>query len=118
MKVIVNKIPNEPGQQPASSYSFVFVLEDGSTLLSSSRYKSKDSAYKGVRAVQKNCNNSKRYAITTSPNGRLSFDIKSGNGLAIARSMNFTSEKEMQEVVNYIQNTLPDCEIDFQKKSF
>lgn len=115
MKAIVKKFQTPPGESERSAFSFAFVQEDGSPLLCSSRYRSKDSAYKGIRAVKKNCKTDHRYIINRQPDGLHSFQIKSGNGVAIVDSVKFSSEQEMQETVKLIKQNLPDCEVDFQK---
>lgn len=114
MKAIVKK---KQGESEAS-FSFVFVHDDGSALLQSARYKSKDSAYKGVRAIQHNCMSEIRYKFSQAPDGKYSFKIKSANGVAVADSVNFSSEQEMREIVSLIKTHVPSCEIAFEKTPY
>ncbi len=115
MKAIVKKTQLDQGETQSPAFSFVFVQEDGSPLLRSNPYRSKDSAYKGIRAVKKNCKTDHRYIINKGNEGQHSFQIKSGNGVAIVDSVRFSSEQEMQETVKRIKQHLPECEIDFQR---
>lgn len=117
MKAIVKKISCESGQPGCAVFNFIIAREDGTELLRSTRYKSKDSAYKGVRAVKKNCSNDNRYAIRKTPDGRHSFKIKAANGVAVVDSIDFSSEQEMLESVKLLKNSIPDCEIEFYKIS-
>lgn len=117
MKAVVRKFQSEPGQSKNSAFSFSFVHEDGSPLLRSNPYRSKDSAYKGVRAVKKNCTSDQRYIIHRDTNGQHSFQIKSANGIVIVDSVRFSSELEMMDTVNQIKLYIPDCEIDFHYAS-
>lgn len=115
MKAIVKKNHSESEGQGGVFYSFAFVHEDGSAILRSGPYRSKDSAYKGVRAVKKNCLISKRYIVDRSADGKHSFKIKSGNGVAIVDSASFSTEEQMQEILTFIKTHMPDCEVEFQK---
>ncbi len=111
MKAIVKKIQGEQG----ASFKFAFIRDDGSALLRSARYRSKHSAYKGVRAVQKNCQSDNRYLVSETPDGKHSFKIKSANGAPVVDSIDFSSEQEMQDAMNLIKLHVPGCEIAFQK---
>lgn len=117
MKAIVTKIPDDENQSNRSLFKFEFVAGDGTTVLRSARYKSKDSAYKGVRAVKKNCERENRYIFKDVADGNHSFKIKSANGVAIVDSENFPSEQEMREAISFIKSAVPGCEIDFRTQS-
>lgn len=117
MKAIVKKLPGDANQSSRSCFKFDFVRDDGTPVLRSARYKSKDSAYKGVRAVQRNCKRDNRYITKEAADGKHSFKIKSANGLAIVDSEIFASEQEMRETINFIKSSVPDCEIDFRNQS-
>lgn len=95
-------------------FSFACLKEDGSTVLRSDLYKSKDSAMKGIRAVKKSCTNEKRYLIKKSTNGMFFFNIKSANGLIIVCSAMFNSEQEMQDAMDLVKDSMPDCDTEFQ----
>ena len=115
MKAIVKKISGEPGQVNFPVFNFVIARDNGSELLRSTRYKSKDSAYKGIRAVKKNCINDNRYAIKKTPDGKHSFKIKSANGVPVVGSVDFATEQEMLETVRLIKARIPECETEFRK---
>lgn len=88
MKALIKKNGAE------NSYSFTFVSDDGTVVLKSEKYKAKDSADKGVRAVIKNCTNDKRIILETAVDGRHYYSIKSGNGLIVATSVMYSTEQE------------------------
>lgn len=115
MKAIVNKLPSDSNESGNPAFNFIIVRDDGTEVMRSSRYKSKDSAYKGVRAVKKNCNDNNRYTFRTAPDGKHSFEIKAANGIPVVGSVGFSSEHEMLENVKSIKTQIPDCEIDFKK---
>lgn len=116
MKVVVKKNQSVlTYNKGGPAFCFSCVGDDGSTLLRSDFYKSKDSALKGIRAVKKNCTNDKRYIVKKGQSGMYFFNIKSANGLVIVSSSMFPSEQEMRNAIDLVRGGLPDCDTEFQQ---
>lgn len=114
--IVIKNQPRAEQEDGGSAFSISFVDEEGSLILRGNRYKTKESAYKGVRAVQKNCIHDRRYIINRSFDGRYSFQIKSANGSVVVDSEIHPSKEAMQEVIDRLKAHVPDCNIEFLKQ--
>ena len=88
-------------------FSFIFVNEEGKTIVKSENYAQKPSAKKGIESVKKNCQNDARYELKESTNAKFFFNIKSTNGQIVETSPLFASEYERTAAIAELKADAP-----------
>ena len=101
MKAIIRK---SDAQEP---YSFVFIDDEGDTVVRSENYSAKKSAENAIDSVKKNCVDDNRYELKESRNGKFYFNIKARNGEIIATSPMFATEAERSNAVSLMKSEAP-----------
>ncbi len=80
--------------QAEEPFSFVFVNNDGKTIIKSENYKAKKSALNGIESVKKNSQIENHYELKESKDGKHYFNIKAPNGQVVGTSTMFASTNE------------------------
>lgn len=92
-------------------FSFIFVNEEGKTIVKSENYAQKASAKNGIESVKKNCQDDNRYELKESSNGKPFFNIKSTNGQIVGTSALFGSEEERSAAIAELKADSADAEV-------
>ncbi|MAP54491.1 YegP family protein, partial [Altibacter sp.] len=79
-------------KKSGDKFHFVLKAGNGQVILSSQMYASKASAMNGIESVKKNCGDEKCFEMKTAKNGKVHFNIKSGNGQIIGSSQMYAGE--------------------------
>lgn len=82
-----------------SPFSFVFVNDEGKTIIKSENYAQKASAKNGIESVIKNCQVDARYEFKESSNGKFFFNIKATNGQIVGTSGFFDSTNDRDKAI-------------------
>lgn len=94
-----------------SGDEFMFNLqaENGKTVLTSERYRSKDSALGGIEAVRRGAENDARYV----PGGSgLHFALHADNGRVVGTSETYSSPQAMREGMQAVRHAAQSAELD------
>lgn len=81
----------ELGRSSDGQFRFTLKGVNGETMLSSERYKTKESAENGIASVQANCAIEERYECKTSLTARAFFHLKAANHRVIGTSQMYAS---------------------------
>jgi uncharacterized protein len=92
-------------------FSFVFVNEDGKTIIKSENYAQKASAKNGIESIKKNCQEDSRYELKESSNGKAFFNIKSTNGQIVGTSALFDSEAIRSSAISELKAKSADAQV-------
>jgi uncharacterized protein len=71
---------------------FVLKAGNGETILQSEGYKTRAALNNGIKSVQSNAGNDKRFECRNAKDGRAYFVLKAGNGQEIGRSQMYKSD--------------------------
>ena len=95
---------------------FVFNLQasNGRIILASERYKTKRSALNGIKSIQKNAGNDKRYDRRTGKNGKLMFCLCAANGEVIGTSQMYAGHSGRNGGIASVKKNAPGASIDDQ----
>ncbi|PID48032.1 MAG: hypothetical protein CR967_01860 [Proteobacteria bacterium] len=97
MKIVLRK---SDAKEP---FTFVFLDDEGKTLIKSENYTQKASAKNGIESVRKNCLEDKRYEFKEAKSGKLFFNIKSTNGQVVGTSGFFDDKAKQDKAVAYLK---------------
>lgn len=103
MKVILRK------SEAKSPFSFIFVSDDGKTIVKSENYVQKASAKNGIQSVKKNSQDTQKYELKTATNGKFFFNLKATNAQIIATSLMFDSQEQRQKYIQELQQNAKDA---------
>lgn len=92
-------------------FSFVFINEEGKTIIKSENYAQKASAKNGIESIKKNCQEDSRYELKESSNGKAFFNIKSTNGQIVGTSALFDSEAIRSSVISELKAKSADAQV-------
>ena len=92
-------------------FSFIFINEEGKTIVKSENYAQKASAKNGIESVIKNCQDDARYEMKVSSNDKAFFNIKSTNGQIVGTSALFANEEERAAAIAELKANSADAEI-------
>lgn len=92
-------------------FTFIFVNEEGKTIIKSENYAQKASAKNGIESVKKNCQEDSRYEMKESSNGKYFFNIKSTNGQIVGTSALFADEEERSAAIAELKANSADAEV-------
>jgi hypothetical protein len=97
----------------ATDGQFMFNLKagNGEVILTSERYKAKDSALNGIESVRKNATDGANFERRTSSAGEPYFVLKAANGQEIGRSEMYSGNAAMENGIASVQRNAPDAEI-------
>lgn len=92
-------------------FSFIFINEEGKTIVKSENYSQKASAKNGIESVKKNCLEDSRYELKESSNGKPFFNIKSTNGQIVGTSALFDSVEDRSAAIAELKANSESAEI-------
>ena len=92
-------------------FSFIFVNEEGKTIVKSENYAQKASAINGIESVKKNCQDDSKYEMKVSSNNKAFFNIKSTNGQIVGTSALFSNEEERTAAIAELKANSADAKI-------
>jgi len=95
-------------------YMFNLKAANGPVILTSERYKAKDSAFNGIESVRENSPNDDRYERLTSNGGDPYFVLKAANGQTIGRSEMYSSEAARDNGIESVKTNGPSTDVDDQ----
>lgn len=95
----------EVKKSPDGQAYFRLRADNGEIVLSSERYKAKDSAFKGIQSVRKNAPNPERFERKISSNGKPYFVLKAGNHEVIGTSELYQSESARDSGIQAVQSS-------------
>lgn len=89
----------------SSDDQFMFVLKAGNaeTILTSERYKAKDSAETGIASVQSNCLLDGSYDRLDAKNGKYYFNLKAANHQIIGTSQMYESAQSCEKGIESVK---------------
>lgn len=92
--------------QSLKSNEYYFRLKsDKQIILGSEGYTTKANAIKGIRSVQNNATEPKRYDIKEAKNGKCYFNLKARNGEVVGTSMMQSTKKELQYIIDLVKQS-------------
>lgn len=96
-----------------SDDQFMFNLKagNGEIILTSERYKAKDSAINGINSVKENSPKDERYDRRESSSNQPYFVLKAGNGEFIGKSEMYSSTSAMENGIESVKKNGPVAEI-------
>jgi uncharacterized protein YegP (UPF0339 family) len=83
-------------------YYFSLLAEDGSSVLRSEIYNSKQARDNGIESVRKNAADRSKYEKLESEDGRFYFNLKAGNGQVIATSKLWDREVDRDSDIDFV----------------
>ena len=89
-------------------YYFSLIAEDGSVVIRSEAYNSKQARDNGVKSVQKNAADKSRYEKLEAKDGRYYFNLKASNGQVIATSKLWDREIDRDGDIDFVTFFLGD----------
>lgn len=81
-------------------------LEDGSVVLTSEGYKSKNSSKDAIHSLIMNAPEENRYVVNIASNDKFYFNIKAANGKILATSRIYDSEEKMEAHMRTMRNSV------------
>lgn len=95
----------------SGKFSFNLKSANGQVVLSSEQYETRKAAENGVKSVQKNAGNEKRFEISTAKDGRVYFVIKASNGEVIGRSQMYKDNAGLKRGIASVQKNGPSAKV-------
>jgi uncharacterized protein YegP (UPF0339 family) len=93
-----------------NQFYFQFVTNDGGAVLNSQAYASKADCFTGIRSVMDNAANPARFeAVAGNVAGTFAFVLKAGNHVEIARSVDYATEDEANNMLALCQKEIPNA---------
>ncbi|NND45798.1 MAG: YegP family protein [Xanthomonadales bacterium] len=90
---------------------FVLKAGNGETILQSEGYKSRSAVTNGIKSVQKNAGDEKRFECRTAKDGRTYFILKAGNGQEIGRSQMYKSDSGCKNGMKSVARNAADAKV-------
>ncbi len=98
----------------AGEFRFRLKAANGQNILGSEGYSAKASCMNGIASVQKNSQNSDRFATKQSASGKHTFSLKASNGQVIGVSQTYDSESGCSNGMKSVAECSVGAEIDDQ----
>ena len=90
---------------------FVLKAGNGETILQSEGYKTRSAVNNGIKSVQTNAGNEKRFECRTAKDGRAYFVLKAANGQEIGRSQMYKSESGCKNGMKSVARNAADAKV-------
>jgi uncharacterized protein YegP (UPF0339 family) len=98
----------------AGEFRFRLKAANGQNIMASEGYSAKASCMNGIKSVQKNSQDPKRFATKESASGKHSFTLTSTNGQVIGASQSYESESGCKNGMESVADCAKGAEIDDQ----
>jgi uncharacterized protein YegP (UPF0339 family) len=101
----------EISQSDNGEFAVVLKAANAQVVLRSQQYASKDTARKGIAAVQENSPQDARYELATAGDGRFYFNLKAGNHQVIGTSQMYTAEAHRNAGIASVKENGPTVDV-------
>lgn len=87
----------------SGKFTFNLKASNGQTILTSEQYETKKAVNNGVKSVQKNAGNEKRFESRQAKDGRVYFVLKASNGEVIGKSQMYKESRSLKKGIASVQ---------------